>query len=77
VPKSNTSTWVITVTVVLLAYVLSTGPAMLLMDKGYISSGAVEAFYYPLRMLLPIPGFTKIMSAYLLWWDPGLGHMRA
>jgi len=56
----------------LIAYPLSTGPAVLAARRGLISRGTFQIIYYPLTYLEPIPGFADAMKWNILLWNPGL-----
>jgi hypothetical protein len=47
-------------------YVLSTGPVVLLMERGYINPEWVDAVYYPIEIAMnAMPWFNAAMTWYL------------
>ena len=73
--KHNASTAAACTLVLLLAYPLSSGPVLLLMEKGSLSPNLCETIYWPLDPLLKIPGFIDVRDWYFRLWDPHFGYV--
>ena len=69
--KSKRVNGFITVIVVLVIYVLSTGPAFLLYKKGKVSLANLDRIYHPLNLLVDsVPAVKRITNWYIdLWVD--------
>jgi hypothetical protein len=70
VPKSRESNAAI-LACVLFAYVLSMGPVVRLVDKGFISRSVLVPFIPLFALAYEVPFFYRATNSYLQFWDPG------
>ena len=60
-----------TLTLLILAYLLSTGPMLRLEHKGVISQRFYIRYYLcPINGLEKIPVTGPLLRAYIIWWSP-------
>ena len=66
--------WLIAIFAFMPLYLLSTGPAVLLRDRGAISQEAMLRVYAPVGWLYNhVPFFAQAMESYLRLWSNGPG----
>ena len=66
--------WLIAVFAFVPLYLLSTGPAVLLRDRGVLSQEAMQRVYAPVGWLYNhVPFFAQAMESYLRLWSSGPG----
>jgi hypothetical protein len=63
--------WLIAIFALVSLYLLSTGPAVLLRDKGIISQQTIVRVYTPVQWLYGVPFFAGAMESYLSFWSNG------
>ena len=69
--KSHATAWIVTILAVLLLYVLSYGPLLVLMHNGTIPPAAhkwLDGFYSPVRWLYVYTPLGEPLRAYTIWW---------
>lgn len=78
-PKKKKLGWLTTIVLLLVVYVLSTGPALILNFKGYLPTQGIEIFYAPLDALSrTCPPIEQFMRWYIrdVWQINGITEIR-
>jgi hypothetical protein len=69
--KKHSWRWFSAIIIVVYLYVLSSGPAYLLADKGIIAHTTVGKFYQPLHAMVAVfRPIDNLFWAYVLMWVP-------